>query len=105
VRGDEEVARVRAGANGRISWWQGATQTQSEQTVAPGQWYRLTTTVHVATKTWDFILSDRARGSIVLQAVGVPWRDATGATVDSVCLGSPEGAGAALLLDNFRVQR
>lgn len=105
VRGDEEVARVRAGANGRISWWQGATQTQSEQTVAPGQWYRLTTTVHVATKTWDFILSDRARGSIVLQADGVPWRDATGATVDSVCLGSPEGTGAALLLDNFRVQR
>jgi hypothetical protein len=105
VRGDREVARVRAGANGRISWWQGPTQTQSDQTVAPGRWYRLTTTVHVATKTWDFRLVDRASGAVVLGADAVPWRDPTDATVDSVCLGSPDGTGAALLLDNFRVQR
>jgi hypothetical protein len=105
VRGDREVAAVRVSGRGRIGWWQGPQPVQTDLDAQPGRWYRLTTTVHVATKTWDFVLYDRADGRVLASANGLAWRDPADTSVDDVCFESPEGAGAGLLLDNLEVQR
>ena len=105
VRGDREVAGLRVGDRGRVAWYEGAARLQSEERVAVGTWYRVTTTVHVPTKTWDFTLWDRSTGAIVLTRGGLPWRDPRDPTVDEVCMGSPDGTGAAVLVDNLRVRR
>jgi hypothetical protein len=105
VRGDREVAGVRVSGRGRISWWQGAEQVQSEVTAEPGRWYRLTTAVHVGAKTWDFTLWDRSTGQLLVTMAGLPWRDARDASVDDVCFESPDGAGAGTVLDNLAVER
>ena len=105
VRGDREVAGVRVSGRGRISWWQGAEQVQSEVAAEAGRWYRLTTAVHVGAKTWDFTLWDRSTGQLLVTMAGLPWRDATDVSVDDVCFESPGGAGAGTVLDNLAVER
>jgi hypothetical protein len=105
VRGDREVAGLRVGDRGRLAWYEGAARLQSEERVAVGRWYRVTTVVHVPTKTWDFTLWDRSTGGIVLSRTGLPWRDPRDPTVDEVCIGSPDGTGAGVLVDNLRVRR
>jgi hypothetical protein len=105
VRGDREVAGVRVGDRGRAAWYEGPGRVQSEERLAAGRWYRVTTTVHVPTKTWDFVLWDRSTGGIILSRGGLPWRDPRDATVDEVCIGSPDGPGAGTLVDNLRVRR
>ena len=105
VRGDREVAAVRVSGRGRIGWWQGAEQVQTDLEAQPGRWYRLTTSVHVATKTWDFVLFDRSNGAVLASAAGLGWRDARDTSVDDVCFESPDGVGAGLVLDNLEVQR
>jgi hypothetical protein len=105
VRGDREVAAVRVSGRGRIGWWQGAEQVQTDLDAQPGRWYRLTTTVHVATKTWDFVLFDRSNGAVLASANGLAWRDPRDTSVDDVCFRSPDGVGAGLVLDNLEVQR
>jgi hypothetical protein len=88
-----------------VAWYEGAARLQSEERVAVGAWYRVTTTVHVPTKTWDFTLWDRSTGAVVLTRSGLPWRDPRDPTVDEVCIGSPDGTGAGVLVDNLRVRR
>jgi hypothetical protein len=105
VRGDREVAGVRITGGGRLAWWQGAEQAQSDLRPGPGTWYRITTTVHVPTKTWGFVLYDRLSGAILVALAGLPWRDARDSTVEEVCFETPDGVGAGLVIDNLRVLR
>ncbi len=105
VRGDREVAAVRVSGRGRVGWWQGAQQAQGDLEAQPGRWYRLTTTVHVGTKTWDFVLFDRSNGAVLASASGLAWRDGRDTSVDDVCFESPDGVGAGIVLDNLEVQR
>jgi len=105
VRGDQEVANIRLGSNGRFGYASGVERPATELRAANGAWYRSTVVVHLDRKTYDWQLRDRSTGLVLQTVAGAAWVDATSTMVERVCVKSPEGPGASLLFDNLKVRR
>jgi hypothetical protein len=105
IRGDDEVANVRLGSNGRFGYTAGALRPTLELRASSGVWYRSSLVVHLATKTYDWQLRDRASGAVLHTQSAIPWASTVPSSVERLCLRTPEGPGASLVFDNLRIRR
>ena len=69
-----------------------------------GIWYRSTIVLQLASHTYDWTVTT-ATGQAVARLTGVHWRDAGIQAVDTLCIQSPHGRGASILLDDTEVLR
>lgn len=103
--GGEEVASVRAGANGMFAWYDGATKVRSAIPARPGAWYRSSVGVDIAARRYSWRLVDDA-GRTVVEVSGLTFRDPLAGPVSEVCVGtSSDAAGRGVEFDDVRLSR
>ena len=99
-----EAAAVRVTRHRLFAYFNGAAKVTTTRAVTPGVWYRSTIVVHLADHTYDWTVATSS-GRAIQTIRGVAWRIAAIPSIDKICVQSPEGRGAAILVDNLEVRR
>jgi len=99
-----EAASLRVTSHSLLAYYAGATKVTTSTAVAGGAWYRMSITLHLAARTWDWSVATAA-GSRIAGHAGVAWRQPEVTALDTVCGQSGERPGAVLVLDDLTVAR
>jgi hypothetical protein len=102
--GGEAVA-IRVDRHARFAWYNGTAKITGTRTIVLHAWYRLSITVHFATRRYDWVLTT-TKGTRLVVARGLRWRTPTVAAINSVCVETPNNAPrAAIWVDGLVVRR
>ena len=99
-----EAASVRVTRNHLLAYYDGTRKVTMSIVLRSGIWYRSTIVLQLASHTYDWTVTT-ATGQAVARLTGVHWRDAGIQAVDTLCIQSPHGRGASILLDDTEVLR
>ncbi len=101
--GGLELASVRMNADGSLAYFRGAARTQVANAFQRARWYAVSMTLHLATRTYDWTVTDIATGTAVARVTAAAWRNDR--SPDRVCFETATGPGSGLLFDDVRLTR
>ncbi len=99
-----QAASVRFSRSGVFAYIKGAIKIRTPVRFRGGIWYHSIVVVHVASRTYDWRITNAA-GRRLVSVSGIAWRDPPTAPLDRVCLRVPGGSGIALDWDDIQVTR
>ena len=98
-----EAVSIRVTRHGLVAYYLGGAKITTKVAFLPGRTYRLTATIRLKTRTYDWTLA--TGGRTVGRATGAKWRTADLTAIDSVCAQSADGRSRSVTIDDIEVRR
>lgn len=95
--GGHEVAAVRFGGRGMLSYLAGTAVLDSTTPYRATVWYRINLTVHLPTRTYDLQVQDLTSDRLILAVRGVRLATSGPAEVNGICFATSSGASGLSL--------